>query len=154
MSRVIVGYGEYQGYRLAELPANALEELGNRYPLRFNEQYPAEYDELAITVAVHAELQRRMTGGQQERRLPTLSELAEEIVMRGFQQASRLHHPDGQGHHEAQILLSQARDKLRDAASNLRDDSADENVTHIPAPTPRRARATAPSGIGDDDVPF
>jgi len=156
MPRVIVGSGDYNGYRLAELPAKILEELGARYPLRFDGQFSPEYDKLLITVAVHGELRRREAGGKQEPRVPTLRELAEEIVTRGYQQASKHHHPDGQGHHEAQVRLTQARDELRNACTNLADDNPDEGTTIIPAPaapTPR-ARAAASEDISDEDVPF
>lgn len=154
MPRVLIGYGEYQGYRLAELPAKALDDLARRYPL-LGEQQGAEYEELLITVAVHAELQRRATGGTQERRVPTVRELAEEIVTKGYQQASKHHHPDGKGHHDAQVLLNQARDELRRAATNLADYREDESATIIPAPVVPRARAAPPSGgISDEDVPF
>lgn len=156
MPRVILGYGEYNGYRLTELPTKVLEELAVRYPLRVGEQFSPEYDELLITVAVHAEMKRREAGGKPENRVPTLRELAEEIVTRGYQQASKHHHPDGKGHHEAQVSLTRARDELRTACSNIVDDSNDEGTTIIPAPpTPQpRARAAPSGGIGDDDVPF
>ena len=156
MSRVIVGYGEHRGYRLTELPAKVLEELGARYPLGFDEQCSPEYDELLITVAVHGELNRRKGGGQPEQRLPSLRELAEEIVTKGYQQASKHHHPDGKGHHEAQVRLTQARDELRNTCSNLADNTNDEGTTIIPAPaTPRpRPRPAPPDDISDDDVPF
>jgi hypothetical protein len=155
MPRVLVGYGEYQGYRIAELPAKAVEDLAKRYPLSLDEKHGAECEELVITVAVHAELHRRANGGAQERRVPTLRELAEEIVTRGYQQASKHHHPDGKGHHDAQVLLTQARDELRNAANSLSNDTEVENATIIPAPVVPRARAASPpGGISDDDVPF
>ena len=160
MSGIIVGYGEYEGYELDELPRAALDELARRYPLKLDGQYRPEYDELLITVALHQELQRRTAGGEQRPRVPTLRELAEEIVRLGYQQASRNHHPDGKGHHEAQIRLTQARDQLRQAASNCEDHPYDEGRTTIPAPPspvapPRpRPRAAPSGGISDDDVPF
>lgn len=160
MSGVIVGYGKYEGYELDELPRAALDELATRYQLKLDGQYRPEYDELLITVAIHQELQRRTAGGEQRPRVPTLRELAEEIVRLGYQQASRNHHPDGKGHHEAQIRLTQARDWLKQAASNCEDHTRDEGTTTIPAPPPPAAppRAAAPrgpsGGISDDDVPF
>jgi hypothetical protein len=156
MSNITLGYGEYRGYRLAELPLTVLQELAERYPLRTDDQDRPEYEELLITVSVHGELKRREAGGKQEQRVPTLRELAEEIVTRGYQQASKLHHPDGKGHHDAQIRLTQARDELRNAWNNLSDNDDNEGTTIIPAPaTPRpRDRAAPAEGISDDDVPF
>jgi hypothetical protein len=152
MRHVTVGYGEYNGYRLTELPAQPLNELAARYPLCLDEQL--DHDELVIIIGVHGELHRRENGGKQEQRVPTLRELAEEIVSRGYQQASKLHHPDGKGNHDAQIRLNKARDELRNTASNLSEESDYENVTIIPAPPAPRTRAAPSSGIGDDDVPF
>jgi hypothetical protein len=159
MPRVILGYGEYNGYRLTELPTKTLEELAARYPLPIDEQGPSEYDDLLITVAVHGEMKRREAGGKQEQRVPTLRELAEEIVTSGYHQASKNHHPDAKGHHEAQVRLTQARDELRNACSNFADDSINEGTTIIPAPPTPRRRATVAAddfsqGITDDDVPF
>jgi hypothetical protein len=156
MPRVIVGYGEFNGYRLAELPAKVLADLAARYPLHLEDRPAPEYDELLITVAVHAELQRREAGGKPEQRVPSLHELAEEIITRGFQQASKQHHPDTKGHHDAQIRLTQARDQLRNSCNDLADEHYDEGTTIVPAPPPTRPQpAAAPSGgITDDDVPF
>ena len=154
MPHVTIGYGEHNGYRLTELPTKTLEELAVRYPLRVNEQFSPEYDELLITVAVHGELSRREAGGKQEPRVPTLREVAAEIVTKGYQQASKHHHPDGKGNHDAQVRLTQARDELRNACTNIPDDGNDEGTTIIPAPaTPKpRAHAAPSSGISDDDV--
>jgi hypothetical protein len=157
MSNINLGYGEYRGYRLAELPLKVLEDLAERYPLRLDDQCRPDYEELLITVSVHGELKRREAGGKQEQRVPTLRELAEEIVTRGYQQASKDHHPDGKGHHEAQVRLTQARDELRNAGNNLADNDDNEGgSTIIPAPaTPSpRARAAPSEGMSDDDVPF
>jgi len=156
MSRIIVGYGEYNGYQLAELPSSILEDLGARYPLRCDEQFSPEYDELLIIVGVHGELGRRQAGGKQEQRAPTLSELAGEIITRGYQQASKNHHPDGKGHHYAQVRLTEARDVLRNACTNITDDNYGEGMTIIPAPAMAKPRAPAvpADGISDDDVPF
>jgi hypothetical protein len=156
MPRVIVGYGEYDGYRLTELPDKVLAELSARYPLLIDEQLSPEYGELLVTVAIHGELSRRGTGAKQERRVPTLSELAQKIVNRGFQQASKDHHPGGKGHHEAQLLLKQARDELLKACRNLTDDHNDESTMIMEAPEKPKSRAGAmqSEGISDDDVPF
>jgi hypothetical protein len=162
MPRVIVGYGDYKGYQLAELPAQVLTDLAARYPLHLEEQPAPEYDELLITVAIHAELQRREAGGKPEQRVPTLRELREEIITRGYQQASKQHHPDTKGHHEAQIRLTQARDQLRNSCNDLADENDDQGATIVPAPPPiptpaptRPRPSAAPSdGITDDDVPF
>ena len=158
MPRVVVGYGEYNGYQLTELPANVLSDLAARYPLHLDERFSPDFDELLITVAIHAERQRREAGAKQEGRIPTLRELAEEIISCGYQQASKKHHPDAKGHHEAQLRLTQARDRLRNACNDLTDENYNEGTTIIPAPAPPPAPprpSTAPADtISDDDVPF
>lgn len=160
MPYVIVGYGDYRGYRLAELPSTALDELAARYPVQVSEHYRPDYNDLYITVAIEAELRRRKCGGSQQKRVPSLRELALEIVNKGYQQASKGCHPDGKGNHEAQIRLNQARDQLRESAMNLPDEADDQDSTVIPAPSPPRQERARPirtdfeGGITDDDVPF
>jgi hypothetical protein len=69
MPCVLVGYGEYKGYRLAELPASELTTLAARYPLQLEGGFAPEYDDLLITVAIRAELPRREAGGKQAQRV-------------------------------------------------------------------------------------
>jgi hypothetical protein len=95
---------------------------------------------------IHGELSRRGTGARQERRVPTLSELAQEIVTRGFQQASKDHHPDGKGHHEAQLLLTRARDELLNAYRNLPDDRNEESTMIMEAP--EKPQVTSRDAVG------
>ena len=156
-SSIIVGYGEFNGYQLSEIPASMVEELAVRYPLRLDVRSRAQYEDLLITVAVHGELNRRKAGGTQDPHLPTLADLAAEIVDRGYKQASKQHHPDGNGNHESQIRLTQARDALRQSCHNLVDENNEEGpATVIPAPTVRKSRARANSrkNPNDDDCPF
>jgi hypothetical protein len=156
MPLIMVGYGDYAEYLLRQLPLEVLEELATRYPLTLSEQYSSEYDDLAITVALHGEINRRRTGGQQERHTPSRRELGQSIVKKGFQQASKQHHPDGDGHHEAQVRLSEVRDELLAACESLSNDRS-ENAIIIPPPpvkaAPLRPRA-AKDVFSDDDVPF
>jgi len=160
MPHVIVGYGQFRGYRLAELPEAVLHELAARYPVEVDNQFRPDYDDLYITLAIQAEILRRTRGGAQEKRIPSLRELALEIVATGYQQASKTYHPDGKGHHEAQLRLTQARDQLREHASNLPDEGDDQDVTAIPAPAAPPTKRARPAqndfeeGITDDDVPF
>ncbi len=158
MPLIMVGYGDYCEYRLRELPLETLEELAVRYPLAISEDSSFEYEDLVITVGVHAELNHRKAGGQQERHIPSRRELAQMIVKRGFQQASKQHHPDGDGHHEAQVRLSQVRDELLETCENIPSDRPD-NAIMIPAPPPPMRRAppqprTPANAWNDDDVPF
>jgi hypothetical protein len=149
MPTVIVGYGEYSDYLLGELPAHTLEELGARYPLKLNGQSRPEYDELVITVAVHAEINRRKAGGKPERHTPSRRELAQMIVNKGFQQASKHRHPDAAaGYHDAQVRLNEVRDHLLDTCRNIPSDRP-KNAVIIPKPS----EDDVPY-LTDDDVPF
>jgi len=156
MASIIVGYGEYDGYRLVELPDKALEHLQERYPLRSDEQYTPSYEESLVVLAIHGELSRRKAGGKPEQRLPTLRELAEEIISKGYQQASKHYHPDSKGQHEAQLLLTQAREELRNASLRLPNNRGHANAITITAKgLDRPARHEAfTEGLSDDDVPF
>lgn len=154
MSEIFLGYGEYKGYKLGEVPAATLAELAIRYPLR-RDDHP-EYETLLITVAIHGELERRSAGGAQERRLPTIRELAEEIVSIGYAQASKQHHPDTNGHHESQLRLTKARDFLRNSCAEMNDISEFDNQTIIPAPASAKSRGQSArsSNLSEDDCPF
>lgn len=160
MPLILVGYGDFEDYRLKELPPEALEKLAERYSLMVAEDFSPEYDDLMITVAVHAELARRRAGGPQEPHIPSRRELAHLIVKRGFQQASKQHHPDGDGHHDAQVRLAPVRDELLENCVSIPDDRPD-NAIIIRAPPEKRtaaaraapARATS-SSAWDEGVPF
>lgn len=156
MSLILVGYGDYEDYRVTELPLEVLEELGRRYPLAIEGDSSPDYDHLIITVAVHAELNRRKVGGQPQAHIPSRRELAQTIVRRGFQQASKQYHPDGAGHHDAQVRLAKVRDALLQDCEHIPSDRPDDAVI-IPAPhiagagvKPRAAASSA----WDDDMPF
>lgn len=154
MSSIFIGYGEYKGYQVKELPNNVLNELAIRYPFSIADKDAPEYDELLITVAVHGELERRRNGGTQAPRVPTFNELVDEIIVRGYQQASKQHHPDGIGNHEAQIRLTQARDALKNVSSDIMDDTYEAGATIIPAPSTPRSQASTTTPFSDDDMPF
>jgi hypothetical protein len=152
MSAILIGFGEYRGYRLTEIPQQLLDELALRFPLKVKTGSKDEFTELLVTVAIHEEIGRRLSGGKQERRLPSLRDCANDILTRGYQQASKIHHPDGKGHHEAQLRLNRARDELRKAVEKLPDEIDERHDTVIPAPgQPLRRQFDS---IGDDDVPF
>ena len=157
MPRVVVGFGSYERHEVSELPAAELDALAIRYPLRLSTEDRADYQDLVITIAVHAEVQRRAAGGKPIKRVPSLRELAEEIVTKGYQQASKQYHPDGKGTHDAQLRLTHARDQLREAATNLQHDYNEDDVI-ITRPPAARPASPVPSpfdsGISDDDVPF
>ena len=154
MSEIILGYGEYKGYKIGEVPAATLEELAKRYPLRLDDH--PECETLLITVAIHGELERRRAGGAQDRRMPTIRELAEEIVSKGYAQASKQHHPDTNGHHESQLRLTKARDSLRNLCAEMNNISEFDNPTIIPAPASSKFRrqSARSSKLSDDDCPF
>jgi hypothetical protein len=155
MPLILVGYGDYEEYRVTALPLQALEELGVRYPLAVAEDSSPEYEHLVITVAVHAELNRRRAGGQQQPHTPSRRQLAQLIIKRGIQQASKHHHPDGDGHHDAQVRLSEVRDTLLENCDNIPNDRPKDAVV-IPAPQERRALRPRPANPTpwDKDVPF
>lgn len=158
MPLILVGYGDLYGYRISEVPAEALQQLAARYPLVIGENGSPDYEDLMITVAIHAEVERRRAGGVPAAHVSSRRELAQLIVKKGFQQASKQHHPDGTGHHDAQIMLAKVRDELLEHCSNLSEDMPD-NVTIIPAPPDKpaaRSRAAKANDwdISDDDIPF
>jgi len=158
MPLIIVGYGDFEDYRLKELPIEALEQLAVRYPLAVGENISPEYEDLIITVAIHAELARRRTGELPEPHIPSRRELAQLIIKKGFQQASKHHHPDGIGHHNAQVRLAHVRDELLENCASITDDKPDHAII-IPAPPEKRAARSraataAPWDLNDDDIPF
>ncbi|MBV9760293.1 MAG: hypothetical protein JO340_07010 [Acidobacteriaceae bacterium] len=158
MPLIIVGYGDFEDYRVKELPMDMLEQLAARYPLVLPDDYSPEYDDLVITLAIHAEIDRRRGGAAQEAHVPSRRELAQLIIKRGFQQASKLHHPDADGQHVAQVRLAQVRDELLENSTNIPDDRPDSLIM-IPAPRQgpdARPRAASVNDwdFNDDDVPF
>jgi len=154
MHTVSLGYGEYKGFHLNQLPEDILQQLAQRYQLKL--QGAPDHESLLITVAVHGELQRRSQGGKQEQKLPSLMELGSEIINKGYQQASKRHHPDMNGKHETHLLLSRARDFLQSACRNFVEDEEDQHHTSISAVSEGRTRKKPPGRrpLEDDDLPF
>src|ERR1035441_7564293 len=91
MPVILMGFGDYLGYRLSELPETILSELAERYPLSVRDQVLPELNEMIYTVAVHGELKRRADGGKQEKHRVSVRDLGKSIVGKGFQQASKQH---------------------------------------------------------------
>ena len=150
MPLILIGYGDYEDHRITEIPLEALEELGKRYPFTVAEDFSPDYEQLIITVAIHAELNRRKTGGKPESHIPSHRELAQLIIKRGFQQASKHHHPDGTGRHDAQVRLAQVRDTLLENCDNMPNDRPEDAVI-IPAPRvakTAKSRAANPRCVG------
>jgi hypothetical protein len=156
MPRVIVGFGECRGYRVTEVPSELLNQLAERYPLVLQEESQPDHEDLIITIAVHSEIRRRVAGEQQVRHVPSLRELAHDIVNRGYPQASKLHHPDGKGHHEAQLRLTRAKEELLTFCATLADEIDEYGAVMIPDSLPPRSRSARPpsAAVSDDDVPF
>jgi hypothetical protein len=162
MPLILVGYGDYFEYRLGELPVEAIEELARRYPLEIAEQSSPDFDDLAITVAIHAEMARRRGRGvKPDQHIPSRRQLAQTIVTKGFQQASKQYHPDCVGHHEAQVRLGNVRDELLENCQNIADDRPEGAIMIPPPPAKRPVPVRRPAadpfsneGISDDDVPF
>jgi hypothetical protein len=156
MAQITVAYGEYSGYLINEVSDEFLGLLSQRYPLKSAPYGASDGESLLITVAVHEELARRASGGRQSTHIPTVPELAAEVIMRGFRQLSKIHHPDQGGENEAQRRLIEARDCLNRVCENISGDPPTD-VVWIPEPPQQAKRTPRPAfvgGITDDDVPF
>jgi hypothetical protein len=150
---VIIGYGDYQNYKLQQVPDAFLVELGNRYQLRHDAQTGSEYAELQLTIAVHEEIQRRQKGGAAQPKEPSAKELAIKVVTKGFQILSKDHHPDRKGGtNTAQRKLNEVRTQLLRACDEINDEYIDDDALVILEPPRPRANVTTP--ISDEDIPF
>ncbi|MBL8234884.1 MAG: hypothetical protein JNL98_40665 [Bryobacterales bacterium] len=156
MPRVIVGYGQYQGYRPAELPNEVLYDLGHDYPLQLKVNATPDAHLLMITIALHSEIERRRRGAGPEKRSPTVRELALDIVDRGYRNASKQISLGSRGREEKISRLTEAREFLLQAITRSASDEENDGVIEIPAPPQskwdRDYRETYP--CEDDDVPF
>jgi hypothetical protein len=74
MRRILISYGEFSGYQIAELPQQELEVLAMRFPLSAEDCPGRDWDELVITIAIHAEVRRRENGGKPLKKFPSLQE--------------------------------------------------------------------------------
>lgn len=148
--KVRIGYGDFRGYLVAEVPGGFLRELAARFPLKTADYDPSDAELLYIVLAVHEELNRRASGEEATKRVPSVKELAAQIVNRGFRNLSTEHHPDRGGDPEAQRRLTEAKELLLPLAEELNIEHPDDCIM-VPSPcqTPRRW-----SKSDDDDVPF
>lgn len=153
MAKIIVGYGEYTNYRISELPDLFLAELAQRYPLSLGDDDNPDHDVLLITVGIHAEFSRRFLGASADPHVPSLRELALEIVSKGFQQVSKARHPDRHGSHDTQVRLAEARDELRNLCGQLPNTIDDSSIV-IFETSERGPIRSSNSAIFDSDVPF
>lgn len=143
--RIILGYGDFKGYSLGEIPESLLHKLSQRFALQSNKHDDSDRNTLLITIAVHEELSRRRAGGERKKRTPTLKELALNVVTKGYHQLSKTHHPDRNGDAETQRRLTEARDILaRDC-----EDIVEEYEDAILIPPEQEF-----SEISDEDIPF
>jgi hypothetical protein len=159
--RVLVGYGQFNRYRVRELPNEELQKLAERFPLSLESCQHLEWDGLLITVAVHEELARRARGGEPDRKIPSERELAKEIINKGFKQLSHVHHPDkASGDNTAQRHLLKARDQLTALLEQIEEGEREDDIVieEPKVPRGRGGRSTADDnpfgGMTDDDVPF
>lgn len=141
--RIVLGYGQFRGCTLAQIPGNALQELADRFPLKSDNYTLSDNTSLLFAVGIHEELRRREVGGAIVKRLPTSRELASQMVAKGFQQLSRTHHPDRNGSSDVQIRLAEVRDILLNSCKDIPEDETDALV--IPEQGVE---------ISDDDIPF
>jgi hypothetical protein len=146
MTRIMMRYGEFAGSTLAEIPAEHLQELATRYPLESERYDPSDARSLLIVVAIHEEIRRRGSGGTRKTRIPSLRELANQLVSKGYHQLSKVHHPDRDGTSEAQRRLNQAKEQLLQSCLEIADDSEDAIVIE--------AAAEVGPEISDEDIPF
>ncbi len=150
--KVIVGYGDFENYRIEEIPENFLSQLLSRYKLEISSHCDSDETELLITIAVHEESLRRKSGGKILRKRPSARQLAMKIVSKGFQTLSKDHHPDLGGDEEVQKELTNVRDRLFNFCEEIPECSTD-NALIIPDPDGQR-EAAAVSDITDEDIPF
>lgn len=151
MLRIVIAYGDYEGYLLGEVPAELLDDLEKRFPLDPDHHDDSDHTVLLVTVAIHWEIKRRAAGGKARRHVPSVKELASQVVNRGFRQLSKEHHPDRTGEKEAQTRLGEAKEQLLRFCSRIKEEF-DQDVILVPPPgtSPRRSSI----GITDDDIPF
>ena len=161
MSRILINYGEFNGYQIAELPQRELEVLAIRFPLSVENCPGLDRDDLVVTIAIQEEVRRREKGGEPLKKAPSLQELASEIIAKGFRVVSKIHHPDFSGDNNAQLRLNDARDQLLKLAEGIESRDDDQDTIFVAAPpvirsvrTPEPAPDFFGSGITDDDVPF
>lgn len=141
---VIVGYGDYENYRIDQVPQAFLSELATRYKLSYRAHIGSEYQVLQITIAVHEEVQRREAGGSIQPREPTAKELAIKVIQKGYQVLSKDHHPDRKGGSEStQKRLNSIRQDLLRVCHQM-DNEYPEGALIIPGPPE----------ISDEDIPF
>jgi|SRR5690348_5450625 len=143
--RVILGYGTYKGYSLKELPEGTLQELSRRFPLQADRYDHSDGTSLMVTVAIHEEIARRQLGGEKLKRIPTLKELASDLVTKGYHQLSKTHHPDRKGEPETQQRLNFVRQQLLEACNELADEIHDAIIIKEDEEDPV---------ISDEDIPF
>jgi hypothetical protein len=128
MRRIEIGYGEYAGYSLREVPDAFLAGLRDRFPLDAEKHDPGDSYMLLTTIAVHQELARRAQGGAVLPHIPTVQELAKDIVSKGFRQMSMTHHPDRNGKLETQKRLAAARDQLTEMCKAMKQEPARDSL--------------------------
>lgn len=156
--KITIGYGDFSGYLLTEVPNDSLRNLAEKYPLEAAKHDPSVGEALYITVAIHEELKHRDSGRQAVKHLPTVVELVIQIVARGFRELSKEHHPNKKGDPEAQKQLHEARELLRVEVDKLKaemEGRCDGIVIMNPvagSAAPRWRRAPRP--YEEDDVPF
>jgi hypothetical protein len=160
MRRILMSFGKYRGYQLCELPQDELDTLAERFPLIIENCAGLDWDDLAVTIAIHEEVRRRDSGGAPVKKRPSLQELANDIVAKGFRIASKLHHPDLSGDNDAQLRLTDARDRLLSFIGTIEVSDDESDAIWIAAPPVRSARSPAQPpdpfdfGISEDDIPF
>jgi hypothetical protein len=143
MPHIILGYGDFSGHTIVELPKEVLKELSERFPLESEKYNLDDPQSLLFAVAIHEEIRRREAGGQIKKRIPTPRELAQQLVNQGFRQLSKVHHPDRNGASDAQRRLTEVRDRLIIACQDVPDEDCD--ALRIPPPAVE---------ISDEDIPF
>jgi hypothetical protein len=147
LSSVIIGYGDYQNYRIEEIPEDLLRQLSGRYRLQLSAHLGSDSDDLRITIAIHEELERRRRGGKILAKPLSPRQLAMGIVNKGFQALSKQHHPDAGGEEAVQKELASVRNRLLTSCEEIPDREINEALI-IPSPGILSAEIT------DEDIPF
>jgi hypothetical protein len=144
MPRITLGYGTFSGHTIPEVPNDVLKELAQRFPLAVGNYDHSDSRLLLITVAVHEEVLRRQSGGEYKKRIPTLKEMATDIVRSGFRHLSKTYHPDRSGTIEAQRMLTEARDRLLNICGEIQEEHSGDDIV---------IEGLGPE-ISDEDIPF
>jgi hypothetical protein len=158
MARIFVNYGQYQNYRLEEVPAVVIEHLARRYPLDAKRYTATQGVLLLTTVDIHQELSRRRSGGEVAAKHLSQRELVKSIILNGYEQLSKEFPSNHNGNKEARQRLDQARDQLLKFINGLAQDNREGDIIVTNDKVKLWSRKPEPedfeTSIDNDALPF